>query len=132
MPSRILPTNVSILQRSPRVEEPNYLEFIRQLPCLVCMRPSGAGGVMTQPAHIRFNDARYRAEVGGAQKDDDFVLPLCPKHHKDQTDIGEGPAYWEMLGMDAHAMCLALRYRSYPDLQTGEQIVRNWNGWIRT
>lgn len=129
--SRILPLQKPT-QRSPRIEEPDYLAWIRQLPCLVCGKPSGEGFDRTQPAHIRFNDARYLKITGGGEKSDDrFVLPLCWLHHAAQTAAGEGPRFWENLGMDPHAMSLALRYLAYPDLEAGERIVRAWHGWIR-
>lgn len=131
MATRIQSSNVSLLQRSPRVKEPDYLDFIRELPCLVCLRPSGLTGIRTQAAHIRFNNDRFGSQAGGAEKPDDvFALPLCQAHHHEQTMMGEGPGYWEGLGMEPHAMCLALRHRAYPDLYLGERMVRAWNAWI--
>ena len=131
MALRILKTDQSLVQRSPRIEEPDYLDWIRKLPCLVCLRPSDPYLGRTHPAHIRYNDARFGAFTGGGERPDDrFSLPLCVKHHVEQTDVGEGPQYWEGLGMTPHAMCLALRHIAYPSIEEGGKLVKAWHGWI--
>ena len=119
------------IQRTPRANDEPHLDFIRALSCVVCMRPSGADGLRTEAAHIRFNDSRYLKTVGGREKPNDkWTVPLCHRHHAEQTKIGEGPQYWEGLGMDPHAFAMVLHSVS-PDIETGERVVKNWNGWLR-
>ena len=61
-------------QRQPRIKDPGFLEFTRNLPCCVC----GAVG-RSQAAHIRMANVSLGKEAaGGAQKPDDrWATPLC-------------------------------------------------------
>lgn len=56
---------------------PEYLAWIRTLPCLVCSRVT-AGGTVIEAAHT--NALGYR---GVGQKASDFsAIPLCSWHHR--------------------------------------------------
>lgn len=125
MCSRILPTNASILQRTPREEEPNHLDFIRSLPCVVCMNPG------VDPAHIRYADDRYnKRQTGmGEKSDDKWVVPLCRGHHEIQHSVNE-QKFWKGKGIDPCAMALVLHSVS-PDYELGERVVLAWNGRIK-
>ena len=54
--------------------DPNYLRFIRRLPCVACARPTTI-------------DAAHFGPHGLGQKSDDRqTLPLCRKHHRTGSD----------------------------------------------
>ena len=113
-------------QRAPRQEDSKHLKFIRELPCVIC-----ADTTSTEACHIRYSDSRYLKFTGGGEKPDDlWTVPMCSKHHKEQTAMGEGPAFWEQYGFDPHALALML-HRHSGDTVRGAMIVMNWNGWLR-
>jgi hypothetical protein len=60
---------------------PDYLAWIRMLPCTVCTRLSGGANV-TEAAHT---NALGRRGLG--QKTSDFsAIPLCAAHHRENLD----------------------------------------------
>ncbi len=121
MSHRIAPQPVTRV-KSPRKEQADHLAFIRQLPCVIC------GKVPSQAAHVRFADARYGKQVGMQEKPDDkFTTPLCDVHHRSQHSIRE-IGFWEDIGIDPHALALALHSVS-GDLERGRKIIEAWREW---
>ena len=60
---------------------PEYLAWIRTLPCLVCSRVSG-GATVIEAAHTNALGPR-----GLGQKTTDFsAIPLCSGHHRENRD----------------------------------------------
>src|ERR1017187_5536824 len=60
---------------------PEYLAWIRTLPCLVCSRVSG-GATVIEAAHTNALGSR-----GVGQKTSDFsAIPLCAAHHRENLD----------------------------------------------
>ena len=59
-----------------RVADPDYLEWIRQMPCMVGYRCQGT----VVPHHL---------ESRGAGGSDHYVIPLCGLHHAEIHMIGE-------------------------------------------
>jgi hypothetical protein len=80
-----------------------YLEFIRQLPCVV----TGKHGV--EAAHVSFANPTYghygRAKTQKAA--DLFALPLSSEEHRIQHGMNERE-YWAGTGIDPHLLCLKL------------------------
>lgn len=79
--------------RRERKHFPDYLALIRQLPCLIC-------GARAEAAHLRYSSAEY-GKVNG--RDDKWVTPLCPGHHRLYPDAqhqnGEFE-WWQSHGID--------------------------------
>jgi hypothetical protein len=108
--------------KAPRVKDEAHLSFVRQLPCVLCMKPSEA-------CHVRFSDARYGTHTGmGRKPNDAFTVPMCRDHHIQQHS-GSEVAFWEDLGIDAHALALSL-YMVSPDVGRGQNILRAWRQWL--
>jgi hypothetical protein len=84
-------------QRRPRQHDKAHLQFIRSLPCLVCMN-----NIETQAAHIRFSLAGvYKVNAGvGAKADDRWTVPLCGRDHNEQHKMGNEQRYWQSVGID--------------------------------
>ena len=93
-------------QRQPRIEDPAYLAYVRQLPCTICQRPG-----RSDPAHIRSAARQYgKRQTGlGEKPDDKWVLPLCRQHHDEQHRRGDELAWWASYGIaDPFALAIAL------------------------
>lgn len=105
-------------QRQPRVTDPDHLAFVRGLPCLVC-----PNDIETEAAHIRFADARaHKRQVGKGEKpSDEWAVPLCSKHHREQHRMNEA-RFWAEAGIDPVFVALALT-RVSGDAQAGCEIV---------
>ncbi len=100
-------TGIGQLRREP-LRDPEYLEWLRRLPCAVC----GRRGV--HAAHLRSGSRRYgKPESGIAKKpDDDWTTPLCADDHLNDDAAqhrGNELAFWERHGLDPFAIALALR-----------------------
>ena len=105
------------MKRQPRSRNEQHLDFIRSLPCCVCL-----DNTSVEAAHLRMSDARigkFNAGVG-AKPDDKFTLPLCGKHHRIQHEIGE-EKFW--YGEDPIFLSLAL-YSVGGDVEMGEYIIK--------
>jgi len=133
MSSRIKPQPEAFkgpLQRRPRVEVPNHLDFIRGLPCLVCGLKRNI-----EAAHIRMSDRRVaKRETGMAEKPDDcWAMPLCSSCHREgptsQHGMGERD-FWELLRIDVILVALAL-WQATNDYDRACQIIRT-NGKLES
>lgn len=80
---------------------PKHVKFMRRLAfeegCVICQRPAEA-------AHIRFSDASWgKVNPGTGDKDDRWIVPLCPDHHRTGPDAQHGVGereWWERHGID--------------------------------
>lgn len=92
--------------RHPRQFDGKHLEFLRQLPCVICL-----DNTATEAAHIRFADRSVAKPMTGMGRkpDDAFALPLCGKHHREQHTMNER-AWWQSQGIDPVKTALALWY----------------------
>jgi len=78
-------------QRDPRQHDRKHLDFIRSLPCCVCLN-----SVETEAAHVRMSDA-MSAKINpgvGAKPHDRWTVPLCSQHHREQHADGDERAFW--------------------------------------
>jgi hypothetical protein len=106
-------------QRQPRIKNSGHLDYIRGLPCCICLND-----IETQAAHLRMADLRAgKPFTGMGQKSDDkYTVPLCGLHHRDQHDNNE-EAWWITHGIDAVKLALAL-WANSGDHEVGESIIR--------
>jgi hypothetical protein len=126
-PQRILRPSTAFsiggARRRPRIEDRKHLDFIRGLPCVVCLTHRNV-----EAAHIRMGSALYgKRQAGMAEKaDDKFSTPLCPKHHDEQHSMNEA-AFWLALAIDPLKLALAL-FDATGDEERAEQIIRSHLG----
>jgi hypothetical protein len=67
-----------------------HLKFVASQPCLVCGRsPADAH-------HLRFTQLRAM----GRKVSDEFTVPLCRTHHRDNHSFGDEVAWWERRAID--------------------------------
>jgi hypothetical protein len=74
-----------------REQDPAHLAFIRTLECVLC-----GDDTSVEAAHISYRDPSI-GKIGrglGAKEHDKFTLPLCGKHHRDQTGVGNEREWW--------------------------------------
>lgn len=93
----------------PRQKDEQYLNKVRQLPCIICMKPSPS-----HAAHIRAAAPQYNKRATGmAEKPHDaWTLPLCANHHTDgpgaQHRTGNEENWWRDRGIDPFTTAIAL------------------------
>jgi hypothetical protein len=67
-----------------------HLKFVASQPCLVCGRsPADAH-------HLRFTQPRAM----GRKVSDEFTVPLCRTHHRDNHSFGDEVGWWERRAID--------------------------------
>ena len=98
-PSTDLPTDTApakIQKSELAISEPRrhrdkaHLKFVASQPCLVCGRsPADAH-------HLRFTQLRAM----GRKVSDEFTVPLCRTHHRDNHSFGDEVAWWERRAID--------------------------------
>jgi ERF superfamily len=70
-----------------------HLKFVASQPCLVCGRsPADAH-------HLRFTQLRAM----GRKVSDEFTVPLCRTHHRDNHSFGDEVTWWERRAIDPMA-----------------------------
>lgn len=107
--------------KDPRQHDEAHLDFIRSLPCCICLNP-----IETQAAHLRFSDARVaKPNAGVGQKPHDrWTVPLCGREHTEQHEAGDERSWWASKGIDPIFLALAL-YSVSGDYERGTIIVAN-------
>ena|SRR5689334_18757061 len=90
--------------RTARVYVPDYLSWLRTLPCAVC-----CSNITVDAAHIRFSDARIgKVNPGVGNKPHDFfAVPLCRDCHDEQHGMNEG-VFWRKYDRDPLLISLSL------------------------
>jgi hypothetical protein len=67
-----------------------HLKFVASQPCLICGRsPADAH-------HLRFTQLRAM----GRKVSDEFTVPLCRTHHRDNHSFGDEVTWWERRAID--------------------------------
>jgi hypothetical protein len=94
-----------LIEKSPRLHDDGYLEWLRRQPCVCGCRQ----GPPCDAAHIRAASPEHNKPLtGGARKPDDrWALPLKHDHHMDQS-VSDELGWWRRRGIDPFA--LALRF----------------------
>jgi hypothetical protein len=73
-----------------RHRDKTHLKFVASQPCLVCGRsPADAH-------HLRFTQPRAM----GRKVSDEFTVPLCRTHHRDNHRFGDEVSWWEKRAID--------------------------------
>jgi hypothetical protein len=73
-----------------RLRDKVHLKFVASQPCLVCGRsPADAH-------HLRFTQPRAM----GRKVSDEFTVPLCRTHHRDNHRFGDEAAWWGRQAID--------------------------------
>ncbi|WP_029586651.1 ERF family protein [Bradyrhizobium sp. URHD0069] len=73
-----------------RHRDKGHLKFVASQPCLVCGRsPADAH-------HLRFTQPRAM----GRKVSDEFTVPLCRAHHRDNHRFGDEQAWWSKQAID--------------------------------
>ena len=73
-----------------RLRDKAHLKFVGSQPCLICARsPADAH-------HLRFAQPRAM----GRKVSDEFTVPLCRTHHRDNHSSGDEVAWWERRAID--------------------------------
>jgi hypothetical protein len=73
-----------------RHRDKGHLKFVASQPCLVCGRsPADAH-------HLRFTQPRAM----GRKVSDEFTVPLCRTHHRDNHGFGDEAAWWGRQAID--------------------------------
>lgn len=88
------------LHKRPHRPDHAHLRFVHGLPCIYpgCGAPGEA-------AHVRYaSTAHGKVETGGGRKPDDrWVVPLCPRHHREGPDAQHNHnerEWWAALKID--------------------------------
>jgi hypothetical protein len=109
-------TRKPTMGRSPRVKEPEYLDAIRQLPCLACGLENH-----TEAAHLRFSRPGKPNPGMGARNSDKDALPLCSDCHRDQHKTNE-EQWWTNLNIDPTKAATAIS-KAFPDIAMMQSVV---------
>lgn len=114
---RIQP-NETAQYRRPRVERPDHLAAIRQLPCVVCQR------IPVEAAHIRTPAIRHgKRPTGTSEKPSDkWTLPLCSHHHREQHSMNE-LWFYDQNDIDPFVLAMGL-WTASGDIPLMTEIVR--------
>jgi hypothetical protein len=106
--------------RQPRQHDEAHLEFIRQLPCVICFND-----IETQAAHLRSENLRYgKRHTGMAEKPSDrWALPLCGRCHTAQHKSNE-KNFWLNSGIDPWVLAMSL-YGCTGDIEMAHTVIEN-------
>jgi hypothetical protein len=88
-PAKIQKSELTISEPR-RHRDKAHLKFVASQPCLVCCRsPADAH-------HLRFTQPRAM----GRKVSDEFTVPLCRTHHRDNHRFGDEAAWWGRQAID--------------------------------
>jgi hypothetical protein len=73
-----------------RLRDKAHLKFVASQPCLICGRSP------VDAHHLRFAQPRAM----GLKVSDEFTVPLCRTHHRDNHRYGDEVAWWERRAID--------------------------------
>jgi hypothetical protein len=73
-----------------RHRDKSHLRFVALQLCLVCGRSP------SDPHHLRFAQPRPL----GRKTSDEFVVPLCRTHHRQNHQVGDERAWWSAIAID--------------------------------
>jgi hypothetical protein len=73
-----------------RLRDPNHLQRLTTLPCIICGRKPA------QAHHLTFAQPRAL----GSKSSDEFAVPLCALHHRDLHNNGDELDWWAVKKLD--------------------------------
>jgi len=96
-----------------------HLDFLRQLPCLIC-----GDNTTVEAAHIRYAEPKAAKPITGmGTKSGDWAVPLCGACHRAQHKEGER-RWWKDRGINPVEIAAYLRLAS-GDHDAGCQIIES-------
>lgn len=104
---------------SGRREDPQYLDWIRQLPCVI------TGRMPVEAAHISYAEPKY-GKLGrgkGRKEDDAWAVPLHHSMHYEQHRMNERK-FWDAYGIDPCIVAMALRV-AYPSIERATLVLEH-------
>ncbi len=107
--------------KTDRVKDPQYLDFIRTLPCIISgYRPVDA-------AHISFANRACLAPGRGLRRkvSDRWTLPLARHLHDTQHGMNEAK-FWEHWGVDPHHCCLVIWGAWQERGENSRSLIEHW------
>jgi hypothetical protein len=81
-----------------RHRDKTHLRFVALQPCLLCGRSP------SDPHHLRFAQPRAL----GRKNSDEFVVPLCRTHHRQNHQVGDEVSWWKQTKIDPLKVALRL------------------------
>jgi hypothetical protein len=81
-----------------RYRNKTHLRFVGLQPCLLC------GRTPSDPHHLRFAQPRAL----GRKTSDEYVVPLCRTHHRENHQIGNELSWWKAIAIDPLPVALRL------------------------
>jgi hypothetical protein len=81
-----------------RLRDKAHLKFVASNPCLIC------GRTPVDAHHLRFAQPRAMS----LKVSDEFTVPLCRTHHRDNHSFGDEIAWWERRAIDPIAIARVL------------------------
>jgi len=98
---------MTLRQRQPRVKDKKHLDYIRSLPCCI---PTCGDNTTTEAAHLRTSNIGLgKDDHGWGRPNDEWALPLCGRHHREQHDFGNELKWWASKGIDPFWLAMTLR-----------------------
>lgn len=88
-PAKIQKSELTISEPR-RHRDKAHLKFVASQPCLVCGRSP------TDAHHLRFTQPRAM----GRKVSDEFTVPLCRTHHRDNHRFGDEQSWWSSRAID--------------------------------
>lgn len=104
---------------SKREKAPDYLEWVRSLPCLV------TGTWPVEAAHVSYAEPRA-GKLGrgkGSKESDRWAVPLSPEEHAKQHSMGERE-YWRSVGIDP-CVTAAFLWAAFPNRERALLVINN-------
>jgi hypothetical protein len=82
--------SVRTISEPRRLRDKAHLKFVAAQPCLICGRSP------VDAHHLRFTQPRAM----GLKVSDEFTVPLCRTHHRDNHSFGDEVAWWGRRAID--------------------------------
>lgn len=115
-------------QRQPRIRDPKYLAWIRQLPCVVTLTREGREVYGCDAAHVRTNYpvAGWGGNPGLGSKPSDWrTVPMSRTAHREQHDCGDEQAFWSDVGIYPPDLCREL-HAAFKAGASGIEVIRKF------
>lgn len=82
--------SVLAISEPKRIRCKEHLRFVASQPCMICGRSP------SQAHHVRFAQSRGL----GLKVSDEFTVPLCALHHRENHATGDEKRWWQNRGLD--------------------------------
>ena len=96
-----------------RIRDRDHLRFVSTQPCLIC------GRTPADPHHLRFAQSRALSR----KVSDEFIVPLCRRHHREVHRCSDETAWWRNRGIDALGVARALWLEFHPQVPNNREAI---------